>query len=345
MAKSKKDNRGRYPKLYKVTGECFKLLCMERNKNIRKYYIKVEKLAMMMNEYISILHKVLFKKREMELKNLLLEEKKKNDNRSNLLQGFVEGLESQSPNGFVYIATTKKYAQTNYFKLGITSNTNKANLKTRLRQYNTERPENDMVYYAFTYECCDPHMIEKKLKYLLKSFQRKNKYKNKFDETYNIAYKQFHNIVKIVCEHHDEEIDVLNKIIKNYEEEYMNEPFIPPPIKLAQEEKTITVETNTNGNTTTRQITVDISNMSDDQKEKEVIKAIEKLIQKDNPEFKYEENKNNEDDIVIAWKNIQPFLKTLYNKKSEWRAGHWIDTVKKIKNNTKCIEKIRGIKT
>lgn len=44
---SPKVANGNRAKFYAVTGECFKMICMERNKDIRRYYIKIEELAIL----------------------------------------------------------------------------------------------------------------------------------------------------------------------------------------------------------------------------------------------------------------------------------------------------------
>jgi hypothetical protein len=39
-------------KFYQVTGECFKMIGMLKNKDIRKYYLKVEELAVYMKDFL-----------------------------------------------------------------------------------------------------------------------------------------------------------------------------------------------------------------------------------------------------------------------------------------------------
>jgi hypothetical protein len=57
-------------KFYEVTGECLKMIAMDRNNEIRKYYITVEELAMFMRDYILALHQYINAKqmKEMTLK-------------------------------------------------------------------------------------------------------------------------------------------------------------------------------------------------------------------------------------------------------------------------------------
>jgi phage anti-repressor protein len=319
----KKENRGGHnSKYYAITGKALKKMLMrcrtDKSDQVCDYYIKVEELAAMMYKY------------------LLQSEKLKNDNRSLLLKSFVDSMEVKKPNGYYYIATSVKYAGTNFFKCGITTNR-----KNRLRQYNTERPENDMIYYAFIHECHDPAQIEKKLKYLLRNFQRKNIYKHNFDETYHIAYTKLYNIVDIVCKHHDEEVDVLNDIINTFEADFMGTPIIPDPIVIERVENTVTLEEKRDGVVTnTRAITVDVSNMTTEQKDQTVKNAMEQLIKQTKPTFNYETNIDDDEKIIIDWKDLQVLLKPLYDRPSEWRVKHWKQSINNIKNNSNCIQKI-----
>ena len=129
-------NRKKY---FIVTGDCLKNLLMtsktQRGQIIRNYFIKTEKLAMMMFKYLHLLDKKYINELKEEVKTLEF---------SNKLLSTVYN----PPKQYIYVASTNNYMKDNIYKIGRT-----INLQSRLSTYNTGRPDYDRYEYVKIYEC------------------------------------------------------------------------------------------------------------------------------------------------------------------------------------------------
>ena len=331
---------------YAVTGETYKDLLMrastKKGKDSRDYYRKVERLAMLMRDYITALHQYLMAKSENELRTKLAEEKAeavRQTRRAKLVDAFTEHFAIKENTGSFYIATSRAYAAKNFFKLGITTD-----LPGRLRQYNCERPASDMMYYAYIFECHEPKQIENKLKFLLKAFNKKNPKKGHHDENYSVPYRRLKRIVELVCEHHSEEVEVLNEIINNFTEEFLSESTIPDAINITPEtaeEVTALVTTTTPINMTT---------LTDEAK-KELAKTIlTEFIQENQniPDYDFETCKDNlyvsEDEkeglpLQVVWKDLSEFLRIkLGLPKNRFKRTEWNNVFKNLTSDANGIK-------
>ncbi len=96
---------------YIITGKCLKLILMSLRTQIavetRKYYIKVEELAIFMNDYTQELQKELYKK-QLEVKDQLLIESKKDleeeKNKNMKLSHFIDNVRVKEKEQIIYIA-------------------------------------------------------------------------------------------------------------------------------------------------------------------------------------------------------------------------------------------------
>jgi len=339
---------------YAVTGETYKDLLArastKKGRKTRDYYRKVETLARMMRDYISALHQYLMVKRENELKKQLVassELVKQKNRKQKLLDAFANHLQGCEPNGWLYIATSAKYSSENYFKVGITTD-----LKSRLRQYNTERPPTDMMYYVFAHECYEPKQIENKLKFLLKAFNKKNPKKSQKDETYFLGFVKLEMIVKLVCEHHDEEVSVLNDIISTFADNFLEDSVIPEPINIGEPEpETRIVEitetvNDSAGTMVVHRETIDVTTLTVDQKKEKLIQAIEKFARekKNIEDFNYETSKDSEDQkMVLIWADILQNLMVLcaIEKKNKIKANQWKTQMKTIVRESQCLQRVK----
>lgn len=114
-----------------------------------------------------------------------------------------------------------------YFKPGITTN-----LESRLRQYNCNRPQDDMCYYAFIQKVHNAKLTEDRLKYYLSAFQQKNKHKKKLDETVFIPYGELLKLVKLACDNFNAEMLQMNEIVDSFRNTIMEEAIIPTRINI-----------------------------------------------------------------------------------------------------------------
>ena len=350
-----KETRGGHNKAYyAVTGETYKDLLArastKKGRKTRDYYRKVETLARMMRDYISALHQYLMVKRENELKKQLVassELVKQKNRKQKLLDAFANHLQGCEPNGWLYIATSANYSSENYFKVGITTD-----LKSRLRQYNTERPPTDMMYYVFAHECYEPKQIENKLKFLLKAFNKKNPKKSQKDETYFLGFVKLEKIVKLVCEHHDEEVSVLNDIISTFADNFLEDSVIPEPINIGEPEpETRIVEitetvNDSAGTMVVHRETIDVTTLTVDQKKVKLIQAIEKFARekKNIDDFNYETSKDSEDQkMVLIWTDIIQNLMVLcaISNKRKIMASKWKDPMKTLVSEAQCLQGVK----
>lgn len=202
--------------------EAIMSLTTKKSKEIRKYYLQLEKLVQLYGAYT-------YKFKENQLnaqikaKNEELEEAKEY---AIVLGELMVKDEPKTKNQVVYIATTELYAKNNLFKVGGIESIDK--FKSRLCTYNTGRVSEDLFYYSDTFMVSDYHQIESRLKDLLSCFRNK-----KEKEMYRLHYTDLRYIVDYLCNHYSEEVDEVNsklaQFIANLNKRKLR-PVVPPAL-------------------------------------------------------------------------------------------------------------------
>ena len=200
-----------------VTSDCFKqslmMLRTEKSKEIKKYYIELEKIFKFYLQYQAKYQEL----KNTETNNELQEERKKNTHLTNNSFNYHQLLQKE----YLYIVTTFSYAIQFNFKIGKT-----LDLRQRLSSYNTGCNKDQKYYYVFVSE---PTYYAKSIEYILKHIL--TKFRNSdTNEIYVINFDFLEKIVKNVCNNYNASIDYFNECI-TYEMNNMNkEPIIPKDI-------------------------------------------------------------------------------------------------------------------
>jgi uncharacterized C2H2 Zn-finger protein len=143
-----------------VSPDCFKqslmLLQTNKSKEIKKYYIELEKVFKFYLEYQN-------KYRELELKNKNQELEEK-DNIINKQKDKIMDMEVEfefkklEQNEFIYIATNNTYHKQNVYKIGRSGRLNK-----RTKQFNTFFVNGHKMQYIYIYQCHNSKILEQLL--------------------------------------------------------------------------------------------------------------------------------------------------------------------------------------
>lgn len=206
-----------------VSPDCFKeslmLLRTEKSKEIRKYYIEVEKIFRFYLQYQT---------KYQELKNLetikqLELEKGKNINLTANAIDYNQLMKKE----YLYIATNARYASQNNFKIGKT-----IDLKQRLSAYNTGHNKNEPYYYVFISE---PTYYAKSIEYIIKHIL--TKFRNSdTNELYIARYEFLEKIVGRIFKNYDDSVDYYNKCIQEEMELIGTVQTVPKNIWKEEEE-------------------------------------------------------------------------------------------------------------
>jgi phage anti-repressor protein len=209
------DNRGLHNKQYiTLSPDCFKQLCMyigtNKAKEIKKYYIELEKVFKFYLEYQNEYNKKQLEEKE----NIINNQKEELKQFINIQQKTVKPLIKEE---YVYIATNKLNSKNNIFKIGKSN----ISLKNRLSNFNINALLDNEFYYTFVCKCHNSRMLESLLHNYLKPFLYKN-------ELFQLHHEPLLKIVKEICLHYD----VLTNTVNNYiEDNYINdlslEPIVP----------------------------------------------------------------------------------------------------------------------
>lgn len=186
-----------------LSPDCFKesLMLIETAKarQIRKYYIEVEKIFKFYLKYQNEYQKL----KRSEIENQLQQEKNKN---TNLLNTAIDCSLLQKKE-YLYIATTAAYARQNSFKIGKT-----LDLKQRLSAYNTSHNIREPYYYVYisplTYQA---KAIEYTLKHVLSKFRN-----SETNEIYCVNFEFLKKMVDRICNNHNDVVDYYNETIPTY---------------------------------------------------------------------------------------------------------------------------------
>ena len=335
---------------YAVTGETYKDLLVRANTveggMCRAYYRKVERLAIIMREYTRELSELMFDSERKSLQDTIerqSEELVAKNSRNQLLKSFSNHLQERLENGYFYIASTKQYAGENYFKLGVTTN-----LRSRLRTYNCERPEHDMMYYCFTHKCHNAYEVEKRTKSLLVDFQQKNMKKGKKDETYFCNFQKLYAIVTLVCDNYNREISELNSMIKTFDKDFSKTSEIPQEVDFEGNYE-ITV-TRRNSGRLIEARSIEVSDLTSEQKKEKLAEAINLCmnaeISKGDVPFDFNVDNTHQNKTVLQWPQILKNLMKIcrIRTKPKIKASLWKPTLKEMVADSGFIESVRWVK-
>jgi hypothetical protein len=246
------DNRGIHNKQYIIVSpDCFKELCMHvgtsRSKEIKKYYIELEKIFKFYLQYQAKYQELENKKIQEELENKdkeLTEEKKKNIKHTfRLIQERLLEL-----NEYIYIAASKNSAELNRFKIGMTKY-----IDTRISNYNTGRSDDDEFYYIYIMKCYDCESLEKMIFSRLSHFQYIDRHGKKGNEMYQIHYDALIQIFKEFEQFEFNNSKNLNILFTEYYHTYQNiEPKKFEDIKIDNIQEHVNKKYFTNININTR---------------------------------------------------------------------------------------------
>jgi phage anti-repressor protein len=288
-------------KYYAITGETYKELLIlsanKKGKEARKYYLKIEKLAMFYHMYISELHKHLSQEKDKQLKI--------QENKVMHLNDFVEAVKELKTDEIFYIATTDSYARQHRFEYGGIKNANE--LKPRLSTYNTGRAEGDTFYYVNIFKCHKYSHIENCIEMLIKSFKDK---KNAKKEMIHMYYENFVELVEFIINNYNKDIDFINTHAKQFLENTITlDPVIIPPIDL--------------GVYAPKQIKfnkIDVSNWNNDQIKETIVELINQYAIKLGKQYDFNTQKDIEP-LEIIWKDFQTYLIQYKGKnKTSWKT-------------------------
>ena len=271
-ARNEDENRGLHNKQYIVTSpDCFKELCMHvgtsKSKEIKKYYITLEKVFKFYLEY-----QTTYQEFQLETKNQELDQKNKEikNIKSKLvdLSHSVFAFKELKKNSYLYIATNKHLSAQSNYKVGITKN-----LTLRRIRHNNTNNANDKFYYTYHVHLHNAHTVEYMIKHILKDFKNAD-----CNEIYIMKHSFLVNIVKNIVENYQKSISYYNTIMKDYIEDACDTQIPDTPVST-----TSTSESEPDSEMETSDIKLECNS-------KEEI-----LYHNDNPEYSYTcfKNENN----------------------------------------------------
>ena len=199
------EKRGAHNKVFiTISPICFRELCTHigtaKSKEINKYLLGLERLF---KEYVKYQNDVM--KQELEIKNNLIEEQKKElDELISIQQKTVQPLKREE---YIYVATNKINIKSNVFKIGKSTN-----IKSRISTFNINALHDNEFYYTFIFKCHNSRILESIIHTFLKPFYYKN-------ELFQLHYTPLHNIVKEITNNYNSMTNMVNNYI---DKEYCN---------------------------------------------------------------------------------------------------------------------------
>lgn len=144
-----------------------------------------------------------------------------------VMKNFIENVKSKNKNGYIYIATSKRYASINNFKVGKTDKS----VKIRESGFNNTRTQEDRFYICYYKKVYSVDKVEKILHELLDEFRdQKNK------EIFIMHYTYLKELVELTIKNLDEPFEYINNLIKNKLAQMYNlRPIIPDEIEVSDE--------------------------------------------------------------------------------------------------------------
>ena len=189
-----------------ISPDCFKqslmLLKTKKSKEIRNYYIELEKIFKFYLKYQTEYQKYLTNKVQKQLE----QEKNKNEE---ITQLFINP-KPLTLGQYIYVVSSIAYFKYNIFKIGMTTN-----IYDRLKIYQIGRIQNEKFEYVYILRCHNAKWVEKYIFALLEQFQyiENNKVVN---EVYQIHFDVLEKIFKIIEENEYNNIYNINNLIEQY---------------------------------------------------------------------------------------------------------------------------------
>lgn len=230
------EKRGAHNKQYiTVSPDCFKELCMHvgtsKSKEIKKYYIELEKVFKFYLEYQNEYRKLELENKQKELEekeNIIIEQKEEIKQFINVQIKTINKLKKDE---YVYITTNKLNARNNIFKIGKCNH-----LTGRLSTFNTNALLDNEFYYTKVIPCNNSRILEGLIHSLLSPFNYKN-------ELFQLHYTPLSKLFSEICMHYDIITNLVNEYIDNhYISDIKLDNIIPD--KIDHKELNINDETN-----------------------------------------------------------------------------------------------------
>lgn len=203
-----------------VSPDCFKqslmLLRTEKAKEIRKYYLELEKVFKFYLQYQAKYQELQNSKITKEL-----EETKKEYKKFVVLQS--DKIVPLSKEEYVYATTNLLNAMSNINKIGKSKN-----LVTRLSNFNINALDENQFYHFIAYKCNDSTILESLIHSLLKPFN----YKNELFQLHSVPLTK---IVNKICTEYNKLTDLVNDYIENdYQNDLKLDIKIPTPLTVEE---------------------------------------------------------------------------------------------------------------
>jgi hypothetical protein len=197
-----------------VSPDCFKqslmLLQTPKSKEIKKYYIELEKVFKFYLEYQNEYRKLELENKQNELENKQNElEEKENiiNTQKKEINDFIsvqtKTVNKLKKDEFVYLATNKLNSKNNIFKIGKCNH-----LTGRLSTFNTNSLFDNEYYYANITTCHNSRILEGLIHSLLSPFNYKN-------ELFQLHYKPLSNLFNQISMQYDIMTNLVNDYIEN----------------------------------------------------------------------------------------------------------------------------------
>jgi hypothetical protein len=245
------------------------------------------------------------------------------------LNNYVSNVKQRLKEEIIYIATTRRYAAENKFKVGGCES--KKLLKKRLSQYNTGRTSDDLYYYAYISSTNSYTKLESRIKDVLVDFiESKNK------EMYVLHYDCLKSIIELIREDYNREIDHINKIIRNITDNFLNkQPSIPNAISLNDE---LQIEYKTDG-VVEKTLTIEVKNTNIDEIHLKIQEFVDLCAKKIDEQYEFVKDKDNKQ-MMLKWVDILDHLKTF----RRWKSAEWKKVFIEFYNKTRplCLN-VKGI--
>ncbi|CCU55640.1 N1R/p28-like protein [Choristoneura biennis entomopoxvirus] len=203
--------------------EAIMMLNNSKCKEVRRYYLKLEKTFYSYMEYTKDYHinKALEEKNNiLELKNKELEKANK---KALMINKFMNNAVIKSDKlEWIYIASTDQYQQDKLYKIGSTERLHK-----RIKNYQTGRP--DLYYYVWVKPCYNSKDLDYNIQNLLKDF----KYKSNKELYHGISIDDLINIVEFIMNNYDKTLEYIYEFIKNkLQNSIIKDPIIKRPLDI-----------------------------------------------------------------------------------------------------------------
>ncbi|XP_057320609.1 uncharacterized protein LOC130664626 [Microplitis mediator] len=214
---------------------CIMLLNNCKAKEVKKYYIEFERTFNCYKNYTAKLEKQellnkneqLLKQNQESIKKLNEKETKVNDliRMTSGIDNVINNIKMRNKDGYIYIATTKRYAEENLFKIGFSDN-----LKARLTALNTGKISAERFYYSYYKKAFNVRKVEKMIHDVLEDFRDSSK-----NEFFKLHYTFLSEIVNLVIKNINEPYEYVNDIIKHrLKEVYELRVIVPPEMPVVE---------------------------------------------------------------------------------------------------------------